>query len=129
MTDPSAQAFTALGVYRAGIAVTFQRLTGYAPDVTTTTAAITAVVRTATPDAASPARDGLAASQPGSVEQNSRWILLMAQDLTNGGISLPIVVGDQIAIPSTGELLNVDRIDPYKRALAGAIELYASAVT
>jgi hypothetical protein len=129
MVDPSAAAFTAAGIYRAGVAIVFQRNLGFAPNVTQLTADLVAIVRTVQPDTTSPAQDGLGASAPGVINQDQRLVILMAQDLVDGGVSLPIVVGDQIIIPSTGELLNVDRIDPYKRAFAGAIELYASAVT
>lgn len=127
MADLSTQAAYEAAIALAGMPVVFQRNSGFAPNVTTTTANLNAVVRTVVPDSTSPARDGLGASQPGQLAQNQRWILLMAQDLTNAGIALPVAVGDQI-LTAAGELLNVDRIDAYKRTFAGAIELYASAV-
>ena len=128
MVDLSTQAAYEAAIALAGMPVTFQRYSGFAPNVTTTTASLNAVVRTVVPDTTQPAQDGLSASSPGALNQNIRWILLMAQDLVNAGIALPVVVGDQILVPATGELLNVDRVDAYKRTYAGAIELYASAV-
>ena len=126
--DPSAQAFTAQGIYRAGVAVTFTRLTGFTPNVTTTTASVTAIIRSVAPDTTAPAQDGMSASKPGAINQDQRLVIVMVSDLTAAGFPLPLLVGDKILVAMTNEQLNVDRVDPYKRASAGAIELYASAV-
>ena len=106
MIDPSAVAAARVAIAKAGVCVTFQRNIGFAAgggaDVTSLTVALVAVVRAMLPDATSPAQDGLRAPTPGALNQNQRWVLLMAQDLIDGGVALPVQRGDQIAVPETG---------------------------
>jgi hypothetical protein len=130
MPDPAAQAFTAAGVYRAGVAVTFVRLSGYAPAVTTVASAnVTAIVRTVVNDTTEVAETGYSASQPGSISQDDRLVIVMAQDLTAAGFPLPVLKGDQVVLPSTSETLEVTRVDPYLGALRGTVNVYVTGVS
>lgn len=125
MVDPVA--FTAQGVAIAGIPVVYARNAGLAPNVVTTSASLTAIVRTVAPDATSMTQDG--ASPPrAALNQDQRLLIVMAADLAAAGITLPTLRGDTITIPATGETLSVTRADPYKRAFAGAVEIQASAI-
>ena len=126
--DLAAQAFTRAGILLVGVPVIFQRITGYAPSATILAAAVTAKIETVTPDTTAPSQQGLTSAKPGAIEQDSRFIIVMAADLVAAGFTLPIVKGDRISVPSTGEFLTINRIDPYRRAFSGAIEMYASAV-
>lgn len=126
MVDPVA--FTAQGVAIAGVPVVYARNTGLAPNVVTTTASLTAIVRTVAPDATSMTQAG--ASPPrAALNQDQRLLIVMAADLAAAGIALPTQRGDTVTIPATGETLNVTRADPYKRALTGTVEIYASAIS
>jgi hypothetical protein len=125
MADPALQAFTAQGVYRAGVAVTFQRLT--AAGVVTASAQVTALVRNALADTTGPAEAGYSTSKPDAITQEDRQIIVMSADLAALGFPLPLQKTDRVLIPdATGEVCEVIRIDPYKRALAGAIEIVAT---
>ena len=128
MIDPSAQAFTAQGVYRVGIAVTFQRLTGFAPDVVTISAGVIAKVSLVTADSEESSRTGYSSRQVGSISHNDRQVVVMAADLAAEGFPLPVAEGDKIVIASTEDKFSVTRVDNYKRAMAGAIELIATGV-
>jgi hypothetical protein len=129
MVDPSAAAFTAAGIYRAGVPVTIQRASGVAPNVTVISAAITAIVRNVTPDTTEVAQNGVGASEPGSISQDDRLLIVMAQDLAAAAFPLPVVKGDLVTLSDSTEILNVARVDPYKRAMAGAIELTVTGVS
>ena len=135
MPDPSAVAAHRQAIAVAGVAIVYSRRSGLAPNVVTVSASVNAVVRTMRPDSQGPAQDGLGASQPGAVNQDQRLVIVMAVDLTSQGIALPLRTGDKISVmsddeaPIVLETLNVDRFDPYKRAFAGAIEIFASAPT
>lgn len=126
MIDPSAQAFTEQAVQLVGVAVTFQRLTGYSPNVTMISAPVTAIVRMMIADTEEESRTGYSASQPGSISQEDRQVIVMGADLSAAGFPLPIVKGDKVIVTETGEEFDVTRVDLYKRLYAGAIELYAT---
>jgi len=129
MIDPGAQALTASGVRRSGVSVAFQRRTGFAPNVVVVAANVIAIIQTVQADSSAPDEGSMPASKTGSIKEDQRFVIVMAADLTNAGFPLPLRANDKIVVTDTGELLNIDRIDAYKRAMAGAIEIYASGVT
>ena len=116
------------GIQLAGVSVTFKRLTGVAPSVTTTAATVTAIVRSTLPDTTEEGETGYSGNKPGGLSQDERQILVMSQDLTNAGFPLPLKKGDQALLAPTGELLAITRVDPMKRALSGTIEAYGVGV-
>lgn len=123
-------AFAELGVQLAGVAVTFNRISGYAPNVTViASASINAIVRAVTADTTEVAATGYSASQVGSISQDDRLVIVMAADLTAAGFPLPVMKGDQVVLPATSETLEVTKVDPYKRALTGAIEVTVTGVS
>lgn len=128
--EASAEARTRRAVYRRGQSVTFKRVYGAAPNVTTSSATVTAFVQNFLPDGVSTAQSGYAASQPGAIESGIRTILVMASDLADQGFPLPVRRGDKIVLGDEdgGEVLNVVRSDTFRRRVAGCIELSASGV-
>lgn len=129
----------ALGGYRraiaaAGITVTFERWTGAAPNrQKVASAVVTAVVRDYQPDSTAEARTGMASSKQGAITEGDRFVIVLADDLAAQRFPLPVQKNDRIQLPSyasgiEGDYLNVTQVDPFKRAIAGAIELKASGV-
>ena len=106
-----------------------QRTTGFAPDAITVSVALDAFILSVTPNSTETAQAGLSASSPGAIGQNDRLVIVMAQDLSNAGFALPVVVGDQVTLPNSAEILAITRVDAYKRAVAGAIELTCAGVS
>ena len=129
MSDLSAAAAYREAIAVAGVAITLQRVSGYAPNVTTVSAvSLNALVRNVSLDAAAAAQSGLSASTPGAVTQADRLVIVLADDLAAAGFPVPVARGDQIVLPDASELLNVIRVDPYKRAIAGAVEIFAAGI-
>ena len=130
MSDLSAAAAYREAIAVAGVAITLQRVSGYAPNVTTVSAvSLNALVRNVSLDAAAAAQSGLSASTPGAVTQADRLVIVLADDLAAAGFPVPVARGDQIVLPDASELLNVIRVDPYKRAIAGAVEIFAAGIS
>ena len=129
MTD-----FAVVSAYRNafrvnGVPVTIQRVAGYAPNVTTVASvSVTAIVRNVQPDTTADAQSGLSASTPGAVTQADRLVIVLADDLAAAGFPVPVAKGDQIVLPDASELITVIRVDPYKRAIAGAIEIFVAGI-
>ena len=114
---------------RNPVAVTIQRVAGYAPNVTTVASVVvTAIVRNVLPDTTAAAQAGISASTPGAVTQADRLVIVLADDLAAAGFPVPVARGDQVILPDASELANVLRVDPYKRALAGAVEIFIAGV-
>lgn len=112
-----------------GQAVTVQRLTGAAPNVTVAASAtVQAIVKMMQPDTAEPAQTGYPSSGLGGITQTDRMLILMASDLIAAGFPVPVQKNDKIILSTTGEKLNVTRVDGEKRSQAGAVELYAGGV-
>ena len=129
MSDLSAAAAYREAIAVAGVAITLQRVSGYAPNVTTVSAvSLNALVRNVSLDAAAAAQSGLSASTPGAVTQADRLVIVLADDLAAAGFPVPVARGDQVVLPDASELLNVLRVDPYKRAIAGAVEIFVAGV-
>lgn len=123
-------AFAKLGVQLAGVPVIFNRISGYAPNVTTVaSASITAIVRMMTPDSTAVAETGYSAHNAGSISQDDRLVIVMADDLTAADFPLPVMKGDRVVLSATSEEFEVTKVDPYKRALTGAIEVTIAGVS
>jgi hypothetical protein len=130
MVDPAAAAFTAKGVCRAGVPVTIVRLIGSAPNVTTVSTDVIAIVRNVIADTQEQAQTNYSASKPGAITQDDRLVILMASDLAAAGFPLPVIKGDRVVLdPTTLETVEVTKADRFKRAFAGAIELTVTGVS
>lgn len=131
MVDISAQAAYVEAMGIVGQTVTFQRLSGVAPNVTvlpTGGAAVTCVVRDYIVNTTASAQAGYSASSIGAISQGDRQLLVMASDLTGAGFPLPLQKGDQAVIAATGEILVITRVDAAKRIMAGCIEAFGTGV-
>ena len=128
MIDPAAEAFLASAVERVGVTVTVKRLFGVTPNVTMFSADVKAKVSLVQVDSGAPARDGLGAGSPGSIAQNDRVVIVTEKSLRAARFPLPVRKGDQVILPGTDEAFDVTRVDPYKCALAGAVELIVTGV-
>jgi hypothetical protein len=120
------QAMTRRRIYdSAGAAqVTFQRVTGLAPNVTIVSATVTAIVRNYQPDGVAESQTGYSGSQVGAITLGDRQILVMASDLAAQNFPLPLKKGDNALVADTGEKLKITRVDMTKRAIAACIEAY-----
>ncbi len=126
MINPGAVAAYRRALAIRGEQVTVTRNIGYAPAVTSVTATVQAIVMNYTPDTIAAERTGVGSSEPGGITQGDRMIILMAVDLQLANYPLPMTKDDQITLTaSTGDTLNVTKVDMSKRAFAGAIELLA----
>ena len=134
--DPRSQAAHTRAIQRRGVPVTFQRLSGVAPNVTITPATgatVTAVVYDYAPDGSASSQAGYGAGEIGAITQGERKILVMASDLAGAGFPLPVQKNDRALVLDSAsgvmvEMLTVTRVDANKRAIAGAIELEAAGV-
>lgn len=115
-------------IARIGVAVTFQRVTGVAPQTTTLAANVTAIVRGTRADRISPERANYGGMKPGGISQDEREVIVMADALSAARFPMPPRKGDRILIADGGELFTVTRVDRFKRAMAGVIELFVSGV-
>jgi hypothetical protein len=126
--NPSAVAFLAQAIDRLGLNITLQRNVGVAPNVTSTSVTVPAIVRKTTPDTTQEAQAGLPASQMGNISQDDRMIIIRNADLNASGFPLPIQKGDWIIFPTGGDNLTVTEVDPYFRIYEDAVQLTASGV-
>jgi hypothetical protein len=128
MIDPSAQAFTRMGIMLVGITVRFERVVGFAPNATVITATVTAKVMKYAMDTVTVSETGYSASKPGAIRQGDREVLVMAADLAAQGFPLPVLKSDRVIIAETGDTLSIIAVDANKRAFAGCIEIDAAGV-
>lgn len=124
--DTRMQSMTARMIAKAagGAQVTFQRVTGLAPNVTIVSATVTALVRNYQPDGVAESQTGYSGSQVGAITLGDRQILVMASDLAAQNFPLPLKKGDNALVADTGEKLKLTRVDMTKRAIAACIEAY-----
>jgi hypothetical protein len=151
--NPSAAAFWETAIQRVGVAIQIQRVSGFAPNTVVFAASISAVVRKVAPDGAAPSRDGMSASEAGAITQDDRSVVLLQGDLEAARFPLPLRKGDLVILPAHiglidfdadqrqiawrrqvgavwfSETFNVTNVDPYRLAIAGAIELTVTGVT
>lgn len=123
MIDPSAQAFTAAGIERSGVVVTFQRVSGFAPNTFIFSADLKAIVSMDRDDGQEVGQTGYGSRKPGAITQDSRDVIVMASALSAARFPLPLRKHDRVILALTGEKFSIIHVNPYKRALAGAIEL------
>lgn len=112
---------------KAGVQVTFQRITGDAPNTTIKSATITARVRKDAPDRYATAETGHSMYMVGAITQGDRIVIFVADDLANAGFPMPVLKNDKILLPD-GTKLNIESVDPWARQLSGAIECSAAQV-
>lgn len=120
MIDPSAQAFTANGIRIRGVEVTVQRISGTAPRTAIFSATIMGSVEVVQPDRAASERSGYGAGNTGALTQDDRQVVLMVSDLIEKRFPLPLRKNDRMLIGD--DIFTIARVDPYKRAMAGALE-------
>lgn len=126
MSDPGALGSYRRAIARAGVDVTFERWTGAAPNRQKVASAdIRAVVRDYAPDGAAESRTGIGAGRQGAITAGDRLVIALADDLAALRYPLPVAKHDKVIVKLTGEMLDVAQVDPFKRAMAGAIELKA----
>lgn len=126
--DATMQAAHANAIALVGVPCTFQRVSGQAPNASTFSVTVTALVRSYTPDMTAQARQGEPATRIGSISQGQRQVIVMAEDLAAKRFPLPLRKNDKIIVVDTGQELTIDQVDSFHRAIAGAIELRASGV-
>jgi hypothetical protein len=106
--------------------VTIERLTGDAPNVTSQSANVAAVVRNVSADSTNEGVEG--SVSPGGIPQNGVEIIVLAADLEATSFPMPVEEYDRVTLSSTGARLTVVNVDTHARALAGAIVLRAAGV-
>jgi hypothetical protein len=126
--DNNMQAAHRRAINKYGQQITMQRLTGEAPNVTAQSAVVTAIVKSMPPDTSAPAQEGYGSSSLGGITQTDRMVIVMATDLAAAGFPVPVQKNDKIILSTTGEKLDVTRVDGEKRSQAGAIEIFAAGV-
>jgi hypothetical protein len=127
MTDASATAALRNMIAQIGEAVTFQRITGVAPNATVLSINIMARVRGYSPESAEVSQTGYAAAQAGSITQTDRKVIVVAADFIAAGGAWPILKNDKIILQN-GEKLNITMIDDHKRSFSGGVEITAAGI-
>lgn len=126
--NPNAAAALERAISEVGVAVQIQRRFGQPPSATTFTAVVQAIVMNVLTDGTAESQAGYAASQMGAISQDDRMVILTAHDLKKARFPLPVQKGDWVILPLTNDTYSVTKIDPYKREIAGAIELTITGV-
>lgn len=132
MRDPNALAGYRRALLRRGRQVIVRRISGAAPSTTVVNAAVTAIVMDYVPKAP------VASLQPeGAITLGARNVIVLSDDLAAENFPLPVAKNDKIvlnadpALLGTGngdEELNIMSVDPYKRGIAGAIDIVAEGI-
>jgi hypothetical protein len=116
---------------RRGRWVTFRRVGGNAPNIGQFDATVRAIIEGYIPE-----KPVAEISPEGSITQGARRFTVLQDDLSQKRFPLPLQKNDKVIIvddvenPSptallNGESLNVISVDPFKRAVAGAVEILA----
>lgn len=119
--DPTIRDAYRRALDRAGEPVTFVRVIGDPPNVTDVRATVTARVWYYGPQP-----DVMAIKPEGGITQGNRKIIVLNDDLLGAGFPVPLQKNDKAIVE--GEALNITRVDPNTRELAGAIEAMAEGV-
>ena len=122
MVDVSAQSALRNMIAQIGESVTFQRISGVAPNATVLSVEIMARVRGYSPESAEVSQTGYAAAQAGSITQTDRKVIVVAADLAAAGFPLPVLKNDKVILADNTKS-NVTMIDAHKRSFSGGIEL------
>jgi hypothetical protein len=125
--DYAMQMATRRAIQRAGELVTFQRLTGTAPNVTTISVSVYANVQGLHSETTEPSQEGLPSTKEGAITQTARKLIVIGSDLSAGGFPLPVKKNDKIIL-ADGTKCNVLDVDAHKRSIADAIEINAAEV-
>ena len=125
--DPAIVEAYRRAMQRNPVKVRVVRISGQAPNAVPFAVEVTAIVRDVMPDTTAVAQAGYSASKVGAVTQADRLVILLADDLRAKGFPLPMKKHDRIML-SEDDVLDVVDVDPFKRAIAGAIELKAAGV-
>ncbi len=104
--------------------VTIERLSGAAPNVTSISATVDAVVRNVTADKTNEQVEGNVTRAP--IPQSAVEIIVLAQDLEAQGFPMPVEEFDKVTLSSTGSRLAIINVDMHSRALAGGIVIKAA---
>ena len=127
MVDLSAQSALRNMIAQIGESVTFQRIVGFAPNVTITQVTINARVRGYGPDRTAPSQEGYSASQEGAITQTDRIVIVVAADLAAAGFPMPVKKNDKVIL-ADGTKANVELVDPHQRSTSGGIVMRVSEV-
>jgi hypothetical protein len=125
MIDTNALEGYRRAIARRGESVTFQRITGQAPNVTVLPAGGGATVQAIVTHYQPTSPIGGFAG-PDAITEGDRSIIVLSDDLTAAGFPLPLQKNDKVVVQ--GELMNIERVDPSTRGIAGAWELVALGV-
>ena len=129
VVDPGAAAGYERAIARRGRSVTIQRVNGVAPRTAMVSATVTALVQDDSDDVRETSRTGYGSSEPGSISQGQRMIIVLARDLVAQRFPLPLQKNDKVILSGSTEKLNVNDVDDEKRRFGGAIEIKASGVS
>lgn len=126
MVDLGAQEGYRRAIARRGEQVTFQRIVGYAPNPVTVLpagggATVNAIVMKYQP---TQSIGGFAGGD--AITEGDRTLIVLGDDLLQAGFPLPLQKNDKVIVQ--GELMNIERVDPSTRGVAGAWELVALGV-
>lgn len=119
--DPTIRDAYRRALDRAGQQVTFVRVIGNPPNATDVQATVTARVWHY-----EPLPDVMAIKPEGGITQGNRKIIVLNDDLLGAGFPVPLRKNDKAIVE--GETLNITRVDPNTRELAGAIEAMAEGI-
>jgi hypothetical protein len=129
VSDPNVVASYRRAIGRAGVPVSFERYAGQPPNrVLASSSSVTAIVRDYAPDGAAVDRMGYGPGRVGAITEGDRMVIVLAADLAAQRYPLPIEKHDKVRRLDNGDLLDITEVDPFKRTLAGAIELKAAGV-
>lgn len=132
--DQNIQAAYRRALARRGRFVTVRRVGGNAPNAGTFDATVLAIVQGYIQE-----KPVYEVEREGSITQGARRVIVLQDDLAQKHFPLPVIKNDKVIVaddvenPSpaalaAGESLNVISVDPFKRALAGAVEILAFGV-
>jgi hypothetical protein len=116
MVDTNALAGYRRAIARAGQPVTFQRVTGQAPNVTTGNYQVSAIFRAYQPTTAI----GGTVVRSAEITEGLREFIVLSDDLSAAGFPLPLLKNDKIIVGT--EKFNITEVDPGTRIIAGAIQ-------
>jgi hypothetical protein len=134
VTDPNAVAGYRRALARRGQQVIVRRISGDAPNAVTFDARVAAIVMDYQP------KQPVSEIKPeGGITLGARNVIVLTADLVAARFPLPVTKNDKVVTnPSAAllgrgtaagdEELNIIAVDPYKRGIAGAIDIVAEGV-
>lgn len=122
MSDPVIVAAYRANMGYRGQPVTFRRVTGEAPIISTFDAIVTAIVKSYVPTSATGAF-----AHDADVSRGNRMVIVLSDDLADKRFPLPVVKNDKIFVGDNE--FTVISVDANKRYPAGALEIEALGVS